>query len=362
MARQVSSYQHRLDQTPQLLYQDHMNRTVTISITNYNGAATLTPVIQALLKQDYSGIKEIILADNASTDDSVALVKREFPTVRIASNPDNRGPNPARNLGIKEAKTELVLVMDNDIIFEPNYVSLLASVLNADQEAGAVSGQIRLHGSPDVVQYTGANIHYAGAVVNNKIYSRLPVKVACVSAGAVLLGKQKALTAGLYDEDLVFGWEDGDFTFRLTMLGSPCYVMSTAICYHMKQKRESRWFRYQVRNRWWFVIKNYDTWTLIILLPGILFYQLMILGYCIMKGKTLDYIAGTAQAMAGLSNIARKKAIIRPLKKCHDSRILTAEPIDSSGEQAQKGFGGLINRISNFILYLYWLPARCLIR
>jgi GT2 family glycosyltransferase len=339
-----------------------MNRDVTISITNYNGAGSLSPVIKALLAQDYKGIKEIILADNASTDDSVALVKREFPTVRILSNPDNRGPNPARNLGIKEARTDLVLVMDNDIIFAPDYVSLLVSVFNDDPAAGAAMGQVRLHGEPDVIQYTGANIHYAGATVNNKIYSRFPVKVACVSAGAVLLDRQKALKAGLYDEDLVFGWEDGDFTFRLTMMGHACYVMSNAICYHMKQKRESRWIKYQVRNRWWFMIKNYDTWTLIVLLPGILFYQLMILGYCTMKGKILDYIIGTAQAMAGLSKIARKKAIIRPLKTRRDSEILTSEPIDSTGEQTAKGLAGLANRIANFILYLYWLPARCLIR
>jgi GT2 family glycosyltransferase len=109
-------------------------------------------------------LAEVFLVDNHSEDDSLALVRREFPAVRVISLAENKGPNPARNEGLRRATADLVLVMDNDIVLANDYVAQLVEVFRAHPEAGAASGQIRLHDQPDKVQYNGIALHYAGEI------------------------------------------------------------------------------------------------------------------------------------------------------------------------------------------------------
>ncbi|MCX7009259.1 MAG: glycosyltransferase [Kiritimatiellaeota bacterium] len=235
---------------------------VTFGIINFNGAATLPPVIEHLLAQKGVEIAEILLVDNASTDGSAQMMHERFGNrIRVLAMGDNRGPNPARNRALREAQTDLVLLLDNDILFAPDYAACLAAVFDTHSDIGAVTGQIRFHAEPEKIQYNGADIHYAGEVVVNRAVKPEPFVVGTVSAGAALLNRRVALDLGAYDEDLMFGWEDGDLTFRMTVCGHPCYAVSQAVCWHMSAGRSTKWVRLQVRNRWRFLMTHLDTRT-----------------------------------------------------------------------------------------------------
>lgn len=334
---------------------------VSVVVINFNGADTLVPTIGSVLALQGIQLAGVMVLDNNSTDSSVALVRREFPQVPVRSLPENRGPNPARNLGLHLAATDLVLIMDNDIVLAPDYVRRLAEMFQLDPQTAAVSGQIRLYGSEEI-QYNGIDIHYAGEIVVRPHSERGTVRVACVSAGAALFQRQKVAAAGGFDEDFIFGWEDGDLTFRLSLAGYSCYMVSAAVAYHLQRKRGLKWVRYQTRNRWWFILKNYDGRTILLALPAILLLQACAAVFCLVKGRFLDFAAGTMQAWSGWPRIRRKRRMIRALKKVPDVRLLRGDRFDLPGDLSGRRWGRVLNAGLSRLLRGYWFLIRPLLR
>ena len=86
------------------------NRSVSIIIPNYNGISFLSPCLESLIKQTRKA-DEIILVDNASTDDSLELVQHHYPTVRIIRMSSNSGFSAAVNRGISGSKGSLIALL-----------------------------------------------------------------------------------------------------------------------------------------------------------------------------------------------------------------------------------------------------------
>ena len=338
-------------------------KRITFGIINYNGAATLTPVIERLLAQEGVEIAEILLVDNASTDGSAQMVRERFAgRVRVLEMGDNRGPNPARNRALREAQTDLVLLLDNDILFAPDYAARLAAVFEAHPDAGAVTGQVRFHAEPEKIQYNGADIHYAGEVVVNRAVKPAPFVVATVSAGATLFDRRAALDLGAYDEDLLFGWEDGDLTFRMTVCGRPCYAVSQAVCWHMSAGRSTKWVRLQIRNRWRFLLTHYDARTFWLALPGILLYQLCAGFFFALKGQSGAFLGGCWDALRSRQVVRAKRAFVMAHKRVPDRLTLTGGALELPGAVQEKKALRLFGSILSGLLHGWWVVIRPLLR
>lgn len=333
-----------------------------VAVINFNGAASLMPTLQSVYALEQVQLERVMLLDNASSDDSIAIVRRHFPQVEICALADNRGPNPARNLALRQAPTDLVLIMDNDIILEPTYAAVLAQVFRAQPNVAAAGGQIRLQAEPDIIQYNGVDIHYAGEIAARDSARRDTLKVSCLSAGATLFDRPKALAVGGFDDDFFFGWEDGDLTFRLSLSGYSCYMVSGTAGYHMRQARGLKWVRYQTRNRWWFMLKNYDPGTFWLALPAVLCLQAGAGLFCLCQGQARAFLQGTLEAWAAWPALRRKRAAILTLKKISDRELLCGKRFDLPGGLGRRGAGRLLNIILNKLFYGYWLGIRPLLR
>jgi len=338
-------------------------RRVSFGIINYNGAPSLAPVLEAVLGQQGVEIAEVLVVNNASTDGSLALLQRQFAgRVRVIALAENNGPNPARNAALRAATADLVLIMDNDVVLAPDYAARLAAAFDAHPEAGAVTGQIRLHAAPGRVQYNGAQLHYAGEVVVNRTPHAEPWRVATVSAGATLFDRAAALDLGPFDETLFFGWEDGDLTFRLTVCGRPCFAVSQAVCWHMAAGRSVRWVRLQVRNRWLFLMKYYDARTFLLALPGILFYQGCAALFFLLKGHGGACLLGWWDALRAIPAArAERRRIFR--RKCvPDSRTLSGGALELPGALQGQAALQLAGKVLSAVLGGYWRLIRPCIR
>ena len=336
---------------------------VTFGIINYNGAATLPPVIEHLLAQTGIEIAEILLVDNASPDGSSQQMRERFGNrIRVIAMGDNRGPNPARNRALREAQTDLVMLLDNDILFAPDYTARLAAVFDAHPEAGAVTGQIRFHAEPEKIQYNGADIHYAGEVIVNRAVKPEPFVVATVSAGATLLDRRAALDLGAYDEALMFGWVDGDLSFRMTVCGRPCYAVSQAVCWHMSAGRSTKWVRLQVRNRWRFLMTHYDTRTFWLALPGILLYPACAGFFFALKGHGGAFLGGCWDAMRSRSAIREKQKFVAEHKRVPDRISLSGGAFELPGAVQEKKALALFGKILSGLLHGWWVIIRPLLR
>ena len=336
---------------------------ISVAVINYNGEHTLVPTLRSVFAQEGVEFDRVLVVDNASTDRSVSVLTEAFgDRVQLIRMGRNDGPNPARNRALKEVRTRRVLLMDNDIILAPDYVLRLRAVFDAEATAAAASGQIRFHSRPSVVQYNGADIHFAGEVVANPVESERPVRVATVSAGAVMLDREAAAAVGGFDDDLVFGWEDGDLTFTLTLAGFLCMALSTALCYHMKDSRTKTWVRHQTRNRWWFILKHYDRRTLALALPAIVLYQSCAGLFFTLRGQGGQYVLGCVDVFRSLRRILRKRRDIQRLRRIPDSQALCGGPISLPGAAAGSSVGRAVGRAVSSVLGGYWRLIRPVLR
>lgn len=331
-----------------------VNNPVTVGIINYNGEAVLAETLDSVLAQDYPAIREILVVDDGSSDRSVSMVRAKFPVVRVIESNENRGPNPARNRVLRESGTDYVLLMDNDIVMEKDALRRLVQTLTDVQDAGVVSAQIRFRESPEKIQYNGVFIHYtAGAVMNTRT-DNPPIKVGAVSGGTLLVDRKKAFEIGLFDEDFFSGWEDGDFTFRMALTGYPVLVETRARVYHKKEATGLARVACQVRNRWWFIFKNYSCRTIVLIMPALILNQTAIGLFMTIKGQLGGFLKGNFEALATLPQVNRKRRMIMKVKRVADRELLTGESVNLVGDVPLSGVMQTGMKLMNGFFKLYW--------
>ncbi|NQT24449.1 glycosyltransferase family 2 protein [candidate division KSB1 bacterium] len=329
-------------------------KQVTVGIINFNGESVLADTLDSVLAQDYPEIKAILVVDDGSNDRSAAMVRNKYPHVRVIELGENRGPNPVRNRALQESTTEYVLLMDNDIVMDKDVIRLLVEALEAVPDSGVVSAQIRFREDPHKIQYNGVLIHYTAGAVMNTIESDHPIQVRAVSGGTILVDREKAFKIGLFDEDFYSGWEDGDFAFRMGLAGYPVLIMTRAHVYHKKEATGLARVAFQVRNRWWFIYKNFSWRTIILISPALLLNQIAVGLFMTMKGQLGGFLKGNFDAMISIGQVLRKRKKVMEIKQVRDRDLLTGESVSLIGDVAPSGPLKTGLQLMNGFFKVYW--------
>ena len=255
-----------------------MSGEISVVVVNYNGAAYLARCLGAV-RALRGPVDEVIVVDNASTDESRALVARDFPEVRVIALAANEGPSPARNAGMRAAKHRWVLALDNDAVVEPDVLEKLL----AARRAGVVLVQPRsvFDAEPARVHYDGGAFHYAGLIVLRNFYTPLASaegsgvrEVDCAVSVALLVDRETVLALGGYDARYFILFEDLDLSYRLRARGHAIVSVPDALVRHLggtpgisfrdgPSYPASRVFLH-ARNRWMFLARNYQARTLLV--------------------------------------------------------------------------------------------------
>src|SRR5262249_61093404 len=109
---------------------------ITAVIPTRNGGERLLRAVEALAQQTLS-LAEIVVVDDASDDGSAAQLHERFPHVSLLQLEANAGPSAARNAGLRYARTDLVLLVDDDIYLAPECVERLPPPPRAAGAPGA---------------------------------------------------------------------------------------------------------------------------------------------------------------------------------------------------------------------------------
>lgn len=111
------------------------NHYVSIIVPNFNGAEYLPRCIQSVLRafEVYSGDHELIVVDDGSSDDSVAILRGQFPLVQVIELGRNTGFGAACNVGVWRAKNDIALLLNSDTYVDENFLSPLLSHFSGDE-------------------------------------------------------------------------------------------------------------------------------------------------------------------------------------------------------------------------------------
>lgn len=211
---------------------------IGIVIVNYNGAKYQNDCIKSLYEMDYQDF-EIIVVDSASSDNSVALLKAEYPKVHVIECKENVGVAAGNNIGIKYAKeigTEYTLLMNNDVELDSKLLGLL--IERADEETVVVP-KIYFYQPNDLLWYAGGELvwnkgtaihtgmrEYDNEVLNSEKY------VDYAPTCCMLVHNSVFDRVGYMDEKLFMYFDDTDFCVRLGQHNIKILYLPQAFMWH----------------------------------------------------------------------------------------------------------------------------------
>ena len=208
----------------------------SIIIPNWNGAAHLPTCLRALAAQTYPHA-EVLLVDNASTDDSLALVARDFPAVRVLAQPRNLGFTGACNAGLRAAQGEVLILLNNDTEAAPDWLAEVMAAFARYPQAGSVASKMLLFDRRDTLHAAGDLFRRDGTPGNRGVWQKDTGQYAegpVFSANGGSAAYRRALLAdvGLLDDAFYFSLEDVDLGWRAQLRGWACIYAPRAVVYH----------------------------------------------------------------------------------------------------------------------------------
>jgi GT2 family glycosyltransferase len=209
---------------------------VSLVVLNYNGKSSIGECLESIRDQSYPGL-EVIVVDNASSDGSPELVERLFPKARLIRNPSNLGFAEGNNVGIREARGEFIVLVNNDLVLERDAIKNL--VENMSPGVGILGGVVYYYHGHDVWAYGGyleplSGVHWhnlQGAKEGEPLPTRLAVDYV---PGALLMMRRSVLQkVGLIGSNFFLYADDIDLACKVKRLGYTVEVVSSSKSYHI---------------------------------------------------------------------------------------------------------------------------------
>lgn len=273
----------------------------------------------------------VIFVDNASSDDSVEFIRSRYPDVTIIQNVENTGFCRGNNIGIEAALklgAEAVFLVNVDTVVEPDCLRLLHAELREDR---LVQPLILLHPreTDELVNTSGGTLHYLGfsycsdyrrpsAGVNRE----RPMLIA--SGAAVLIPAPVLRKVGAFDESFFMYHEDVDLTWRARLAGYGIRLVPEAKVWHKYEfSRNSRKMTLGERNRWYFLLKNFQWKTLLLVLPFAVLNELLICLFALKEGWLGGKLGSYGTLLRRMPDLLRSRREIQRLRRVSDRELCT---------------------------------------
>lgn len=226
-----------------------MKLSISIIIPNFNGKelleSNIPSVYNALRSSDINDF-EIIIADDASKDNSVEFVKSSYPDIILIENKINKGFGGNTNTGIFKATKDLVMLLNTDVVLTNEYFKTLLPYFDKSDTFGVMCRIVGLDSDKiqDGAKYP--DFSFANLATNTNYISETQSSLYSLylSGANALVDRKKLVELGGFDEIFnPYNLEDVDLGLRAWRLGYKCYYEHNVICRHPGSatiKRESR--------------------------------------------------------------------------------------------------------------------------
>lgn len=272
----------------------------TVVIPNYNGRNYLQDCLTSLLEG--SEVPAIIVVDNGSADESAAMVNDKFPMVKLIALPENRGFSAAVNIGIREAGTEYVFLLNNDTVVLKDTIEELEAAMERHPKAFSVAAKMLQMKNPELIDSAGdfyCALGWAfarGKDRKNEAFSK-ETSVFSACAGAALYRKAVFEKIGDFDENHFAYLEDIDVGYRAKIYGYRNYYAPASVVLHAGSGSSgSRHNKFKVdlssRNSIYLIYKNMPVLQVLLNLPFLLLGYLVKILFFLKKGLGADYMKG----------------------------------------------------------------------
>ena len=247
---------------------------VSIIIPHYNGEDLLYNCIDSIYKNISIKDFELIVVDNASTDDSINRIKSSFESVKIISSNSNLGYSGGCNLGATHASGKYLLFLNNDTEHSSEWIEKLVHFLDSNSNIAAVQPKILNIYNKKLFDYAGGTggfiDKFCFPFVQGRIFDTLeedhgqydnPSKIFWASGAAIMIRSNVFKELEGFDKIYFSYMEEIDFCWRVQSLGYEVWSFPSSYIYHhgpYKNFRKSSINSYYLnhRNSWILFLKN----------------------------------------------------------------------------------------------------------
>jgi GT2 family glycosyltransferase len=252
-----------------------LSSQLSIVILNWNGKQFLSDFLPSVLR--FSENARIIVADNASTDDSVSFLKQHFPEVEVIINSENGGFAKGYNDALKEIDSKYYLLLNSDIEVTENWLQPMLKLLEENELNAACQPLVRSFHRREKFEHAGA----AGGFIDTNFFPFCRGRIfdaveedngqyAGVSevfwtSGAAMLVRSSVFhELGGFDEAFFAHMEEIDWCWRAKRKGYRLFVQPTSVVYHVGggtlSYQSPRKTYLNFRNSLFMIVKNYEGW------------------------------------------------------------------------------------------------------
>jgi len=212
---------------------------VSIISINYNDAKVTMDMLASLKNLTYSNY-EVIIIDNASPSDNPDIIKETYPKITLIKSKLNLGFAGGNNLGVKVAKGDYLLFINNDTIVPDGFMEPLVNTLERDKSIGMVSPKIKFHWDPTLIQYAGYTPMNHWTIRNNSIgyhqkddgsFNTEGV-TASIHGAAMMVPRSVVEKVGMMTEIYFLYYEEHDWAEMIKRAGYKIYYQPKSYILH----------------------------------------------------------------------------------------------------------------------------------
>ena len=266
---------------------------VSIITINYNESSVTMDLLESVRALSYTNL-EILVVDNASPKDNPDVIKEKYPEVTLIKSEENLGFAGGNNLGVKAAKGDYLLFINNDTIVPENFIQPLVDTLERDPSIGMVSPKIKFHWDASLIQYAGYTPMNHWTIRNSSIgyhqkddgaYDQ-PGETESIHGAAMMVPKQVVDQVGMMTEIYFLYYEEHDWAAMIKRAGYKVYYQPQAYILHKESLSTGKFSPlktyYIARNRIVFARRNFK--------PAQLFVSLLFQAFISIPKNTLTFI------------------------------------------------------------------------
>jgi len=349
---------------------------IYIIILTWNGIKYLPKLFTSLgnLVFDKNKLK-IIAVDSGSTDGSIeylekletdplALLGASLKLIKLNK---NLGFVSGNNLGMRYAlnnNAEYIVLLNQDIEVEPNFLNYLINTAEKDEKIGIVQPLILYYNNKNIINSSGNLLHYLGygfcegnheKNINNNNKTK---EIIYASAAAVLYKVDMLREIGLFDENIFAYHEDSEICLRAKLRGYKIFLDSRSVVYHdysfPTTKNKQRYF-WMEKNRLYIILKFYKLKTLILLFFIIIFMDLGQLYFAVIKGYLWQWFKSRLWFIFNFRSFLKARNQVQKNRQISDKE-LTENFVSEILYQEVDNF--LLNKIANPMMKWYWRVVR----
>jgi len=305
---------------------------VSLIVVNYNGGVSLLSCLEALISDPYSA-REIIVVDNASTDQSPIILKdmsARHPNFIVVWSKQNLGYAGGVNLALGVAHGSYVAVLNMDVVVDSGWLAPLIAFLENHPKVGAVNPLIALSDGKRI-NALGQSVHPTGLGFNSHL-GRLvesigsePVPVSGIQGGAFVIRRILLERMGGMDQTGFLYHEDVNLSWLLHLMGFDLYCVPQSVVRHdYVLSMYPAKLHLLERNRWAMLLAYLHRSTLILLIPAFIATEILTWGYCLLRGWSFmrAKLASYRWVLNHRQQIAERRRLAESLRVLPDRKLL----------------------------------------